>query len=308
MSCSQDFLPRISVDCNDWLAYVGHRHTLIGLMLTRGDLSQSRSLAAEQLHWLRQMGAADLVRAHPVSWFEAGEPARPALAASPQPATRAPTTPRLMAAPSVPLLDAAAEASAIAGSAMSLEALKDVIERFDGCALKKTASRMVFADGDPNAPVMLVGEAPGADEDRQGLPFVGAAGQLLDRMLAAIGLNRRSSDSKTAVYITNIVNWRPPGNRRPSAQETQICLPLVRRHIALAKPKLLILLGNTSVGALLDTQVGITRLRGNWTHLSIDGVDIPALPTFHPSYLLRAPAEKGLAWADWLSLKARLDG
>jgi len=169
--------------------------------------------------------------------------------------------------------------------------------------LKRTATNTVFADGNPAAPVMLIGEGPGADEDRIGRPFVGRAGQLLDRMLAAIQLDRQS------VHITNVVYWRPPGNRTPTTAEIASCLPFVLRHIALVHPKILVLAGGTAAAALLPGGQGITRLRGRWFDLEIPGLAerVPTLPMFHPSFLLRAPECKREAWRDLLALRARLD-
>jgi DNA polymerase len=158
-------------------------------------------------------------------------------------------------------------------------------------------------DGNPAAPVMIIGEAPGADEDRIGRPFVGRSGQLLDRMLAAIGLDR------TTVQITNVIYWRPPGNRKPTSAEIAACLPFVLRHIALARPQVVVLAGGTAASALLPVSEGITRLRGRWFDLAVPGLDapVPTLPMFHPSFLLRAPERKREAWRDLLALKARLD-
>jgi DNA polymerase len=184
-----------------------------------------------------------------------------------------------------------------------LDALAAAVAGFDGCALKRTATNTVFIDGNPTGPVMIIGEGPGADEDRIGRPFVGRAGQLLDRMLAAIGLDRGS------VLITNVVYWRPPGNRTPTAAEIASCLPFVLRHIALVQPKVLVLAGGTAAGALLPQGQGITRLRGRWFDLAVPGLDrpVPTLPMFHPSFLLRTPERKREAWRDLLSLRARLD-
>ena len=166
-----------------------------------------------------------------------------------------------------------------------------------------TATNTVFADGNPEAPLMLIGEAPGAEEDRQGLPFVGRSGQLLDRMLAAIGLDR------TGCYISNIVNWRPPGNRTPNGNEIAICMPFIERHVALARPRLLVFLGGTAAKTMLGRSEGITRLRGRWFNYEAPGLPgpIPALATFHPSYLLRTPGQKREAWRDFLSIKEKLD-
>jgi uracil-DNA glycosylase len=183
----------------------------------------------------------------------------------------------------------------------TLDELKAMIEAYDGCGLKKTATQVVFSDGVPGSRVMLVGEAPGRDEDIQGKPFVGKSGQLLDLMLKAIGLDR------TSVYIANTIYWRPPGNRPPTVEESAQCLPFIRRQIELAKPDILVLVGGVSAKTLLDTKAGIMQLRGQWTQFSLPELgEMPVLPTLHPAYLLRNPAHKRLAWADWLSVKMRL--
>lgn len=191
-----------------------------------------------------------------------------------------------------------------AKAARDLAALREALAQFDGCALKKTATNLVFADGNPEAEVMLIGEAPGADEDRQGKPFVGVSGQLLDRMMAAIGLDR------STFYITNVCFWRPPGNRKPTEAELAAQLPFVTRHIELIKPKVLVLVGGSSAQGLLGLNDGITRLRGRWfDYASPDlAAPIPAIPIFHPAYLLRQPGLKREAWRDLLKLKARLAG
>jgi DNA polymerase len=195
----------------------------------------------------------------------------------------------------------AARARELARSAATLEELREILAGFDGCNLKFTAKNLVFADGNPQAAVMLVGEAPGRDEDLEGLPFVGKSGQLLDRMLAAIGLDRGSA------YIANVIPWRPPGNRTPTPHETEICRPFIERQIELVNPKVLVNLGGPSAKTLLNTTEGILRLRGNWrVHTTASGVAIPAMPTLHPAYLLRNPAHKKLAWRDFLEVKARL--
>ena len=183
----------------------------------------------------------------------------------------------------------------------TLADLRNALDQLDGCALKNTAGNLVFCDGNPGARVMIVGEAPGRDEDRVGLPFVGAAGQLLDRMLASIGLDR------STVYITNLLPWRPPGNRTPTAEETRLLLPYLRRHIQLAKPEYLLILGGSSAKALLGTKDGILKLRGVWRDVDFgNGVVLPTLPSLHPAYLLRSPAQKRLSFDDLLSLRARL--
>ncbi len=186
-------------------------------------------------------------------------------------------------------------------AAKTLDELKTMIEAYDGCGLKKTATQVVFSDGVPGSRVMLVGEAPGRDEDIQGKPFVGKSGQLLDLMLKAIGLDR------SAVYIANTIYWRPPGNRPPTAEESAQCLPFIRRQIELAKPEIIVFVGGVSAKTMLITKAGIMQLRGNWIDFSLPELGtVPALPTLHPAYLLRNPAHKRLAWADWLSLKTRL--
>jgi DNA polymerase len=196
--------------------------------------------------------------------------------------------------------EASRAARALASGARSLEELRALLEKFDGCALKRTATQLVFADGAPDARVMLVGEAPGGDEDRIGRPFVGRAGQLLDRMLAAIGLDR------STVYIANVVPWRPPGNRAPTLQETAACLPFIRRQIELVGPKVLVCLGGSSAQTLLGLKEGITRARGRWFDYALDGATIPALPMLHPAYLLRQPAQKRAAWRDLRTLAQAL--
>ena len=185
----------------------------------------------------------------------------------------------------------------------TLGQLKEVVENFEPCGLRRTATKTVFADGNPKADVMLVGEAPGADEDRSGLPFVGAAGQLLDRMLAAIELDR------TSVYITNLLFWRPPGNRNPTNEEIQQCLPLVERHIALIQPRILVLVGGISAKTLLGRSEGITRLRGRWYEYESAAPKLSIATTciFHPAFLLRQPQNKRDAWNDLLSIRERLN-
>ena len=235
----------------------------------------------------------------------ARSPAQPGLseARTPPPAAK-PATPRIDHRKLGPMDQAAIEnARDSAASAQSLEELKAALARYDGVSLRKTATNLVFADGNPEASIMLVGEAPGADEDRQGKPFVGVSGRLLDRMMAAIGYDR------TTFYITNVCFWRPPGNRKPTEAELAAQQPFVTRHIALVRPKVLVLVGGSSAQMLLGTNQGITRLRGKWFDYQSEGLDqpIPALPIFHPAYLLRQPELKREAWRDLLKLRARLD-
>ena len=227
-----------------------------------------------------------------------------AVAPPPPPASPRPAAPRIDLRKLGPMDQAAIESARdSARNAQSLEELKAALARYDGVSLRKTATNLVFADGNPKAEIMLVGEAPGADEDRQGLPFVGVSGQLLDRMMAAIGYDR------TTFYITNVCFWRPPGNRKPTEAELAAQQPFVLRHIELVRPKVLVLVGGSSAQMLLGTTEGITRLRGKWFDYRSDGLDqpIPALPIFHPAYLLRQPELKREAWRDLLKLRIRLD-
>ncbi len=196
--------------------------------------------------------------------------------------------------------EAAILAHSRAAQAQTLAELRSAVERFEGCSLSKTAKNLVFSDGNPSASIMLIGEAPGADEDRQGVPFVGKSGQLLDKMIAAIGLDR------TSVYISNIIPWRPPGNRPPSTQEIAICKPFIERQIALIKPKLIVCLGGISAQTLMDTSDGILKIRGQWRSITIEGCDIQTLATLHPAYLLRQPLQKRFAWRDLKSVAQKL--
>ena len=214
-----------------------------------------------------------------------------------QPITPAPQASQL----TIPGEAAFVDARALAASANSIAELRAALDGFTGCNLRHSAKTLVFADGNPEADVMFIGEAPGREEDLQGTPFVGRAGQLLDRMLAAIGLDRETA------YITNIIPWRPPGNRTPAAHEIELCRPFVERHIALAKPKVLVMLGNIASKSLLDTDKGILSLRGTWMDCTTGDTKTTAIPTLHPAYLLRNPAQKRLAWADFLSLQDRLE-
>ncbi|MFP6744466.1 MAG: uracil-DNA glycosylase [Alphaproteobacteria bacterium] len=227
-----------------------------------------------------------------------------AAVAPPQEAKAMPprATPPLATAKRNPVPPAAGDAHAVAQACASLDELVAAIEAFDGCALKETATNTVIRDGNPEARLMIVGEAPGGEEDRRGLPFVGPAGRLLDRMLAAMGLARDDA------YITNIVFWRPPGNRNPTPDEIATCLPFARRQIELLAPKVLVPVGGVAAKTLLERSEGITRLRGNWRDYHTPGLDapVPTLATFHPAYLLRQPLQKREAWHDLLAIKARL--
>lgn len=192
------------------------------------------------------------------------------------------------------------DSARLAASAATLEELRQIMEAFEGCALKKTATQLVFSDGVAGAPLMLIGEAPGRDEDLQGKPFVGRSGQLLDRILAAIGRDR------TNTYIANVVPWRPPSNRTPTPEELAICLPFITRQIALAAPRVIVLLGGAATSALTGSNLGIIKQRGKWQSLSVDDRDMPMLATFHPAYLLRNPPAKRLAWSDFQSIEEKI--
>jgi len=271
------------------------------------------------LAFYAEAGVASFVREEPVNRLAA--PAMPP-AATPLPVD---DTPRAAASgpaaspartlrasrsgmPQLPPIPASAtspEAAAMAareaaGSAATLDELRAILERFEGCALRTMAKQLVFADGNPQARLMFVGEAPGREEDLEGLPFVGRSGQLLDRMLGAIGLDRSQA------YIANIIPWRPPGNRTPTPQESAICLPFIRRQIELANPDVLVCLGGPSMQTLLGVKEGIRRSRGRWLSYHTGTREIRAIATFHPAYLLRSPLEKRHAWKDFLAIKRAL--
>ena len=224
--------------------------------------------------------------------------------ATPAPAAPARTMPAISPARAEPPPapeQAIASAREAARAAPTLAVLRDLLEKFDGCALKSTATRLVFADGNPRARVMFVGEAPGREEDIEGLPFVGRSGKLLDRMIGAIGLDRSS------VYIANVIPWRPPGNRTPTPQETQICLPFIQRQIELVNPDVLVTLGNPSTQTLLGTREGIMKTRGRWFDYDTGTRTIRALATFHPAYLLRSPSYKRMSWQDLRAIAKALE-
>jgi DNA polymerase len=268
--------------------------------------------ALAALQWQVEMGLAEVIGEIPVNAYDLPERAEwqavaaPAVAVAAKPAARAepqPYVPQISAAErAAAVADAAvAEAVAAAGAARSLEALREALAGYEHCELKRGARNLVFADGRAGARVLVLGEAPGREEDLEGRPFVGAAGQLLDRMFAAIGLSRESPDLERALYITNVMPWRPPGNRDPSPEEIAMMRPFVERHIELAAPEVIVLMGNTPCSALLGAK-GILRLRGTWT----EALGRPVMPMTHPAYLLRNPAAKREAWADLLEIKARL--
>ncbi|MBW7946402.1 MAG: uracil-DNA glycosylase [Sphingomonadaceae bacterium] len=240
------------------------------------------------LGWWVEAGVDTLVEAAPRDWR--APPPRPAARAIPASAPE----PELV-------LRAGTAGPPSTVTATTIPELRHAVEVFEGCPLRTAGVSTVFADGNPEARLMLIGEAPGAQEDRMGLPFVGPAGKLLDRMLAAIGRNR------TNAYITNVTFWRPPGNRTPTPAEVETTMPFVRRHIALVRPKVIVALGACAARALTGDVTGIMRLRGQWRTISVEGTDFPILPTLHPAFLLRQPDAKRLAWADLLAVKAKLD-
>jgi len=218
---------------------------------------------------------------------------RPRIAPAPN------TETNLGAAPAAPDIAVMAAREAARGAASLIE-LREILSKFEGCALRTTAKQLVFADGNPQARVMFVGEAPGREEDIEGLPFVGPSGKLLDLMMAAIGLNRATA------YIANVIPWRPPGNRTPTPQESQICLPFIRRQIELANPDVLVCMGNPATQTLLGVKQGIRATRGKWFDFQTGTREIRAVATFHPAYLLRTPSEKRFAWRDFLAIKKAL--
>ncbi len=269
---------------------------------TYRGIALDAATALALLEWQAEMGVDEPMLDAPVDRFDLAARPKPVAPIQPlqmQPAAQAPAL-----LPGLPDDTAAriAEAEALAAAADSLDSLAAAQEAFDGIELKKGARNFCFADGNPKARVLILGEAPGDEEDRQGRPFVGRAGQFLDLMFGAIGLSRTATDAEKALYIVNVLTWRPPGNRDPDADEISVSMPFVRRHVELAGPDLIVLMGNTPCQAALGRR-GILRLRGQWTQ----AFGRPALPMTHPAYLLRNPPAKREAWADLLSLADRLE-
>jgi uracil-DNA glycosylase len=273
-------------------------------------MADAREAALEILKWYREAGVDEAVGEGPSDWSRLGAPAaltfeadaeaafdlpprREAPASPPQPIARA--------QPAMPLDASALTARELARQAGDIAALEAALVGFDGCGLKKTAKHLCFARGNPKARLMLIGEAPGRDEDLEGRPFVGRAGKLLDKMLAAIAL------TEADVYITNTVYWRPPGNRTPTPEEVEACAPFLARQIELLSPHVLVLLGGAAAKNILGVVEGIMRLRGKWLNYASSGRDIPTLATLHPAFLLRNPEHKRLAWRDLLMVKERLN-
>jgi DNA polymerase len=255
--------------------------------------------ALSTLQWLLEAGAGDAIGEAPVNRMVAPAPASvPVRVAPSQPRPAVPARPAPLPLES----DSIGSAQAAAASAQSLEDLKAALEAYDGCGLKRTATNTVFADGTPAGGILFIGEAPGRDEDRIGKPFVGRAGQLLDKMLLSIGLDRAVN-----AYITNVINWRPPNNRDPSPEEAAQCLPFLRRHIELAQPELIVLLGAVASRHVVGGSDGIMKLRGRWREYRVGDRMVPLMPTLHPAYLLRQPAHKKLAWRDLQAIAARME-
>ncbi|TVS04015.1 MAG: uracil-DNA glycosylase [Rhodobacteraceae bacterium] len=254
------------------------------------DWERNFETARAALAWQVEMGVDEAICDAPQNRYAL--PAKPAKPAAALAAT----------APVVEVTDPVVDARALAAAAQTLSELREVLAAYPHCDLRLGARNLVFCDGQEGARVMIVGEAPGREEDLQGKPFVGEAGQLLDRMFAAIAMGRAHPDPARALYITNILPWRPPQNRDPSADERAMMRPFVLRHIELANPDIVVLMGRISASTLLETSEGITRIRGQWREIS----GRPALPMLHPAYLLRTPAAKREAWADLLDLQAKL--
>ena len=243
-----------------------------------------------QMEWGADEALADAPLDRAAAPAPVASPARPAVV-------------RPAPAPALPLVPPAVAANSLASGASSLDALKAAMAALDS-PLRETASNLVFADGVAESGLMMIGEAPGADEDRLGRPFVGVSGRLLDRMVASIGLSRERD-----FYLTNILPWRPPGNRTPTDAEINLFLPFLLRHVALVRPRHVVLLGGTAAKATLRAKEGITRLRGRWHRLTMEaGETLPALATLHPAYLLRSPMAKRDAWSDLILLRRTLDG
>lgn len=252
------------------------------------------------LQWLLEAGAGEAIGEVPVNRLVAAPATAPAQLRQP-PMPPRPSAPIRAPAPS-PEGDGIGNAQTAAAAATSLAELKAALEAFDGCALKRTATNTVFADGTPAGGILFIGEAPGRDEDRSGKPFVGRAGQLLDKMLLSIGLDRNVN-----AYITNVINWRPPDNRDPSPEEAAQCLPFLRRHIELAQPQVIVLLGAVAARHVIGGTEGIMKLRGRWKEYRVGDRMVPLMPTLHPAYLLRQPAHKKLAWRDLQAIATKME-
>lgn len=256
---------------------------------------------AELLKSYIEWGVDETITEEPINWFSETDNIQ--IIQNITPKTSSNTSEISTASQSAPLASQQENietASKLADSCKDLGELNAAILEFDGCSLKKTASNTVFSDGNPDSDIMIIGEAPGGDEDRVGKPFVGETGQLLDRMFAAIDMKR-----ETDFYITNMLPWRPPGNRKPTEAECELCLPFIKKHIELFQPKLIICVGGTSANALLNTKNGITKIRGKWEEYLLNGNTVPIIPIFHPAYLIRQPQFKKQTWHDLLAIKEK---
>ena len=301
-------------------AMVGAETGILGNMTASGTASQINELTpAEIIRWHLEAGVDEAIAETPQNRFDAPPPVIHAPQPAPQPATELvtpapqpapepipPAAPKMAAQAPAPLPghdQALKTAVKVASEAKTLDELKAALEAFDGCGLKKTATNLVFGDGNPNAKLVLMGEAPGTEEDRQGIPFVGPGGQLLDKMLASIGLSREE------VYISNTVFWRPPGNRTPSAGEISICQPFVERMLELIDPEMLLTVGGPATHSLLAQRGSISRLRGNWFSYETPRMSRPMQATaiYHPDYLLETPAMKRVTWHDLLEIRKKFD-
>lgn len=292
--------------------------------MTSNSLNIKNCVEKDVLEWFLDNGIDEAVSTSPVDKTAVGKPPisnvtidnvkQQSQAATPPPAQVQPAVSAedLAAEPLMGTAQALIEAKQRAADAKSLEELRATIQSFEGLAVKKTAMNMVFCDGSPEADIMVIGEAPGADEDRQGKPFVGASGQLLDKVFSRIGLSRTAENAKNGLYISNILNWRPPGNRTPTPDEMRIAQPFIERHIQLAQPKILVLVGNTPMKSILNTKEGIKKMRGQWHNYETVTAELPkldqkiiAMPTFHPAFLLRNPGEKKTVWQDMIMIQEK---
>jgi DNA polymerase len=279
-------------------------------MTAEQEMNRAQMIAV--LKWQVEAGADEAVGTSPPNRFESAPVPPPdavPVAQAPSPTVEtgpAPIAPTMAPPPASPAIAATDGPSGyeLAGAATTLDELRAALDSFDGCPLKQTATNLVFTDGNPKARLLIIGEAPGAEEDRQGLPFIGPAGKLLDQMLGAIGLDRGN------VLITNTLYWRPPGNRNPSPSEVAACLPFVERVIEIVDPAVLVLAGGTAAKTLLATKEGIMKLRGRWFNFETARMShpIPTMAIYHPAFLLRSPGQKRAAWADLLEIRRQLDG
>ncbi|MBT6033354.1 MAG: uracil-DNA glycosylase [Kordiimonadaceae bacterium] len=257
---------------------------------------------ANMLKWYIECGVDECISENETNWFdEASEIQVIQKVSTTSSSEKKPISRPVSKAPLVSNKEIISNAEKLVAQCTSLEALNEAILSFEDCSLKNTASNTVYCDGNPQSDIMVIGEAPGVDEDRDGKPFIGECGQLLNKMFAAINMTREND-----FYITNLVPWRPPGNRKPTSAECDICLPFLKRHIELFNPKMIILVGGTSANALLDNNIGITKLRGKWQEYEMDGKQIPIVSILHPEYLIRQPNCKKQTWHDLLSIKERI--